>query len=307
MWVENRVQQRALMRRTDFMNFCPHGSPDDRPRPDSRARGPCPGTGPDRVQGPRSGHPPDDATLGVKARSPGPGTDRVPGPRHRPSDRRQDDRGRTRRASKKSYQGSSVICPRCRDVASFKEHRDKSFTTLLGDVRVEVRPYYHCSHCHCGHFPGDAALGLTGRRMSVGAEEVVTLGGTLTGFDAAATKILPKMAGIHFSESTVERTTEAHGARLGQLWEHGETLGAAHDWDWNRDASGQRVAYVSVDATGVGQQGPDGAKAEGKMVDVGMVFNPAEFDPKSPQDAQPIEQARYLAGLIDLDTLGAQL
>jgi hypothetical protein len=115
------------------------------------------------------------------------------------------------------------------------------------------------------------------------------------------------MAGIRFSESTVERTTEANGQRLGQFWEHGQTLGPAREWDWNRDASGQTVAYVSVDATGVGRQGPGGAKAEGKMVSVGMVFNPAEFDPKSPQDAQPIEQARYLAGLIDLETLGAQL
>src|SRR5205823_2801223 len=216
-------------------------------------------------------------------------------------DRRQDDQSRTRRASKKSYQGSSVICPTCHDVAAFKEHRDKGFTTLLGDVRVEVRPDYHCAHCQSGHFPGDAALGLTGRRMSSGAEEVVTLGGTLTSFDEAATKILPKMAGIRFSESTVERTTEANGQRLGQRWEQGQTLGPAHDWDWNRDAGGQTVAYVSVDATGVGQQGPGAAKAEGKMVYVGMVFNPAESDPKSPQDAQPIEQARYLAGLIDLE------
>ena len=193
----------------------------------------------------------------------------------------------------------------CRDGASFKEHRDQGLTTLLGDVRVEVRPYYHCSRCHPGYFPGDAALGLTGRRMSVAAEEVVTLGGAVTGLDAAATKVLPKRAGIHFSESTVERTTEAHGERLGQRWEHGETPGAARDGDWDRDARGQRVAYVSVDATGVGRQGPGGAKAAGKMVPVGMVFHPAEFDPKSPRDAQPIEQARSLAGPIDLDTLGA--
>ena len=34
-----------------------------------------------------------------------------------------------------------MICPHCRDVASFKEHRDKGFTTLLGEVRVEIRPY----------------------------------------------------------------------------------------------------------------------------------------------------------------------
>jgi hypothetical protein len=200
-----------------------------------------------------------------------------------------------------------VICPQCRDVAAFHEHRDKTFVTLLGDVRVAVRPYYHCVHCHSGHFPGDAALGLTGRRISGGAEEVVTLGGTLTSFAEAATKILPKMVGIRLGESTVERITEANGERLGQLWEQGDTLGPARDWDWNRDARGQRVAYVSVDATGVGQQGPGGAKAEGKMVYVGMVYNPAEFDPASPHGAQPIEQARYLAGLTDLDTLGAQL
>jgi hypothetical protein len=200
-----------------------------------------------------------------------------------------------------------VICPHCRDVASFKEHRDKTFTTLLGDVRVEVRPYYHCSHCHGGHFPGDAILGLTGRRMSAGAEEVVTLGGTLTSFNEAATQILPKLAGIRFSESTIERTTEANGERLGQLWKQGHTLGAAHDWEWNRDATGQTVAYISVDATGVGQQGPGGAKAEGKRVYVGLVYNPTAFDPETPQDAQPIEQARYLAGLTDLEELGAQL
>jgi hypothetical protein len=192
-------------------------------------------------------------------------------------------------------------------VASFHEHRKKTFTTLLGDARVEVRPYDHCDHCHSGHFPGDEALGLAGRRRSLGVEQIITLAGTLTSFDGAATKILPKMAGIRFSESTVERTTEANGERLGQLWEQGHTLAPARDWDWNRDASGQRVAYVSVDATGVGQQGPGGAKVEGKMVDVGMVYNPAEFDPKSPQDAQPIEQARSLAGLTDLETLGAQL
>jgi hypothetical protein len=150
-------------------------------------------------------------------------------------------------------------------------------------------------------------LGLAGRRLSVGADQVVTLGGTLTSFAEAATKILPKMTGIRLGESTVERATEAAGKRLGELWAEGRTLGLARDWDWNRDAAGRRVAYVSVDATGVGQQGRGGVKAEGKMVTVGLVFNPAAFDPAAPRDARPIEQARYLAGLTDLDTLGTQL
>jgi hypothetical protein len=200
-----------------------------------------------------------------------------------------------------------VICPKCREVASFHEHREKTFTTLLGDIRVETRPYYHCPHCHSGHFPGDLSLGLAGRRLTPGAEEVVTLAGAMNSFGAAATKVLPKLAGIRFSESTVERITEGNGERLGQFWERGHTLGPARDRDWNRDANGRRVAYVSVDATGVGQQGPRGAKVEGKMVYVGLVYNPSEFDPESPRDARPVDQARYLAGLTDLDTLGAQL
>ena len=200
-----------------------------------------------------------------------------------------------------------MICPKCREVASFHEHRDKSFTTLLGDIRVEVRPYYHCAHCRSGYFPGDETLGLAGRRLSLGAEEVVTLGGTLTSFAGAAQKILIRMTGLRIGESTVERITEHNGERLGQMIEQGQTLGPALDWDFNRDANGQRVAYISVDATGVGRQGPGGAKAEGKMVYVGMIYNPTKFDPKSPQDARPIKQARYLAGLTDLETLGGQL
>ena len=200
-----------------------------------------------------------------------------------------------------------MICPQCRDVASFKGHRDKTFTTLLGDVDVEVRPYYHCSYCHSGHFPGDAALGLADRRLSLGAEEIITQAGTLTNFAEAATKLLPKMAGLRFSESTVERTTEANGRRLGQLWERGQALGPARDWDWNRDADGQTVAYVSVDATGVGQQGPGGVKAEGKMVYVGMVFNAAEFDAESPQ-RRAADRAGALPGRADRPgLLGAQL
>ena len=95
------------------------------------------------------------------------------------------------------------------------EHRAKTFTPLLGDVRVAVRPSSPCPPCHAGHFPGDAALGLAGRRLSAGAEQVVTRGGTLTSFAEAGVQILPKMAGIRLSESAVERTTEAAARREG--------------------------------------------------------------------------------------------
>jgi len=65
---------------------------------------------------------------------------------------------------------------------------------------------------------------------------------------------------------------------------------------------------VSADATGVRQQGEGGAKADGRMAYVGMIYNPrgaARTLQRRPA-AQP-HQVRYLAGFYDLDELGRQL
>ncbi|WP_074315788.1 hypothetical protein [Singulisphaera sp. GP187] len=43
------------------------------------------------------------------------------------------------------------------------------------------------------------------------------------------------------------------------------------------------------------------------MVHVVMIYNPLACDFTVGRDAQPIEQAHYLAGLTNLETLGAQL
>jgi hypothetical protein len=176
----------------------------------------------------------------------------------------------------------------------------------MGEIVVAERAYYLCPACHAGHVPVDAALGLTAGKLTPAAEQLTTLAGTVGSFAEAAEKFLPKMAGLRLSESTVERTTEAAGERLDALWARGQILGAAVDWRWNRDAMGRTVAYVSVDATGVGIQGERGAKADGRMAWVGKVFNPrAEPTEAFPKPHPP--QARYQAGLMDLDALGARL
>lgn len=136
--------------------------------------------------------------------------------------------------------------------------------------------------------------------MTPGASELTCLAGILTSFEEASTKLLPKMTGLRVSASTVQRITEGTGDELGQRLEKGETFGPATPWEWHADATGQRCAYVSVDATGIGQQGPDGSKAEGRMAYIGMIFNPHT---KTGQTGQ----ARYLAGLYDLDELGLQM
>jgi hypothetical protein len=199
-----------------------------------------------------------------------------------------------------------MSCPTCHGPSKFQDRRDKTFVSLMGPIVLEERAYYLCPACHAGHVPVDAALGFSASKLTPGAEEIATLAGTCDSFADAAEKLLPKMAGLRLSESTVERTTEAAGERLGALWDGGHTLGTTADWRGNRDAWGRTVASVSVDATGVGMQGERGAQADGRMVWVGKVFNPRT----EPSEAFPKPHpgvARYQAGLMDLEELGARM
>jgi hypothetical protein len=109
-----------------------------------------------------------------------------------------------------------------------------------------------------------------------------------------------KLAGLQVSESTVERTSEVAGRNIGRRLAAGETLGTAEPWAWHKDTEGKTCAYISLDLTGLGMQGPDGAAAEGRMAAVGMIYNPVPDDPAywaRPQGRRPQFQARYVAGL----------
>jgi hypothetical protein len=143
--------------------------------------------------------------------------------------------------------------------------------------------------------------------LTPAAQEVTALAGVQESFGKAADRTLRKLAGLQLCESTVERTTEEAGTRLGVCWAAGAVFGPKAMWKWNRDAAGRSCAYVSLDATGILMQGSDGAKAEGRMVYVGMIYNP---QPRAATDealSKPCDGARYLAGLYDLDELGLQM
>jgi hypothetical protein len=177
---------------------------------------------------------------------------------------------------------------------------------LLGELRLE-RGYYHCRSCGRGSVPWDQTLRLAEQRLTPAAQEVVCLAGIQESFGKAARRTLPKLAGLRLSESTVERTTEAVGARLGEQLGAGAVFGSEQPWRWNRDAAGQSCAYVSLDATGVMMQGPDGAQADGRMVWVGMIYNPQPRAPDEDALSKPCDGARYLAGLYTLEELGLQM
>ena len=168
--------------------------------------------------------------------------------------------------------------------------------TFVGEVRI-TRAYYHCRHCGCGQFPGDARLGLGTSNLSRGAAQAIALAGTLSSFAEAATKVLPKLTGLRVCESTVERTTERAGQQVGERLATGETFGPTTSWNWTPDADGKTCAYVAADLTGVGMQGPGGAATDGRMAAIGMIWNAGDEG-----------RVRYVCGLTEgLAALGEPL
>ena len=164
--------------------------------------------------------------------------------------------------------------------------------------------YYRCGRCGTSQKPWDRVLRLSTRALTPVAAQVVSQAGVLASFAEASERTLKTMSGLSISESTVERTTEEAGERVRHVRAQGQTQGPRQSWPWQRDAQGQRCAYVSLDHTGVRQQGPRGSHAEGKMVPVAMVYNPrSDHDQRKP----PPRQVRYLSGYYELDDLGRQL
>jgi hypothetical protein len=154
-------------------------------------------------------------------------------------------------------------------------------------------------------------VGLTPKSLTPAAEQVTSMAGVAcNSFGEGADHVLRTMAGLRLCESTVQRTAVAAGQRLGQLLADGKTLDFPQPWDWHRDAQGRTCAYVSIDATAVRQQAEDGGPAQGRMPYVAMVYNPvpelADDSPYRPASSATM-QARYLAGLYELDELGVQL
>lgn len=172
----------------------------------------------------------------------------------------------------------------------------------MGQIRYE-RAYYHGCSCDGGRAPTDAEFGLD-ENVTPAAAEVLTLQGTLTSFEDAAVKVLPKSSGLNVSTSTVERITERCGHNLAEREKRGDTFGPEKKWDWHRDQSGRRCAYVSLDATGVSQQAEDASRKPGRLAWVGEIFNPTLSKTSS---RKRIWDARYHSGLMSLPEMGRRL
>jgi hypothetical protein len=151
---------------------------------------------------------------------------------------------------------------------------------------------------------------LTKQHLTPAVERLTTLTGGVADSFGKGSELLAETAAVHLSEATVQRTTEATGRRIAAALDQGHTFGAGRSWNWYLDALGRRIAYVSIDATGVPQQGPGGQKADGRMAYVGMIYNPLP-DPERVFEGLPAPgacmQARYLSGLYPLAEMGPLL
>ena len=184
---------------------------------------------------------------------------------------------------------------------------------LLGPVRCH-RAYYYCGRRGQGPCPRDRAVGLTDRRLTPAAQQLVSLAGAWgDGFGEAAEEILPRLSGLRLSGSTARRTTGGAGQRAGACRAGGQAFGPRATRDWHTAARGRRCAWVGIGAVCAPQQGAGGAAAPGRLPHVAPAYNPRPAPPETagePAGAsgrRPRAQARYLAGLYELDELGPQL
>lgn len=199
-----------------------------------------------------------------------------------------------------------MTCPHCGEAARCVGLRDKQVASLLGTLKLQ-RHYYHCKACGQGGCPWDQTLRIAEQRLSPAAREVVCLTGVQQSFGQAAERTLHKLTGLRLSESSVERLTEAAGTFLKEQQAHGVLFGEGRRYDWHRDAQGLRCAYVSVDLTGILMQGEAACKVNGRMVTVGMIYNPQPRQAEEEALSKPCDGVRYCAGFYDLEELGLQM
>lgn len=163
--------------------------------------------------------------------------------------------------------GPELPCP-CGQVARYVDRRDKSFTSVLGDLTLK-RAYYHCAGCQTGFCPRDRALGLDGYSFSPGALRMLGSVTAEVSFDICS-GLLWDLAGLRIDAKQVQRIAQKLGEEIANDERQSTTPLSA-------DAL-PATLYLGIDGSGipvrpdelVGRAGkqPDGkAKTrEGKLV-----------------------------------------
>jgi hypothetical protein len=172
----------------------------------------------------------------------------------------------------------------------------------MGTIQVK-RAYYYSSEAKKGCIPWDQVLGIGPHRVTPAVEQMAT---TFYVKHAAAEAVDSlKLAGVRLAERTVDRIAGDCGQTLIDAEEAGEVFGSDLPWQWQSDATGQRVGYVSLDATSVRQQAEGGQAAPSRMANVLRIYSSSSSE-TTEQGCQDSGTARYVAAIGNLDEVCAQ-
>lgn len=156
----------------------------------------------------------------------------------------------------------------------FVNYLKRGIVTVHGEIEVH-RAYYYCPHCKQSSIPWDEVVGLE-QGLSDGLRSLVCLAGTLAPFEDAADDVLRRFTGVRLSASTVLRATESAGQQLQERLKSGRVpKPSMPELDWQAKREGkQPAAYVGVDAFSVPMQGPEGEKADHRMLYTAILYTP---------------------------------
>jgi hypothetical protein len=82
----------------------------------------------------------------------------------------------------RSGENRVTLDTRCGAPARYAGRRDKTVTSVLGELRLE-RAYYSCEECAAGFYPRDAALGVQGASRSPGVTRMIGQVGAMVSFE----------------------------------------------------------------------------------------------------------------------------
>jgi hypothetical protein len=109
------------------------------------------------------------------------------------------------------HAGATLRC-RCGKVARYAGRRSKTFTSVLGPLKL-ARAYYACDACQSGSCPRDRALGLADTSLSPAVTRMTGKTAAMVSF-AESSELLGDLAGVTVDAKQVERTAEALGREI---------------------------------------------------------------------------------------------
>lgn len=195
------------------------------------------------------------------------------------------------------YRGSSTRCRGCGKRMKFVNHRPRTVTTLVREVRLR-RAYYHCADCGRGEVPLDEMLSLEGSSFSPGVREAICLVDAKLPFEQGR-DLLERLSAVRVDKEEGRRLAEGKGEELERQTEQE----VEKTWDPKKPIPREATEpakrlYLSPDGTTI-------PTVDGwKDVKVGAVFTASI--PKRGEDPER-EKTRYVGTVLNAQELNRRL